>query len=471
MKRLFLIAYSLLLPGISLYAQQPDTSRTHTFNLQQCIDYAYEHQVDMKNAALDIKKAEYKVKETIGIGLPQISGKADFQDYVKSPTILFPDFISQAIYGVIKNEDIRDANGQPITMPSNLGGTQEVSFQQKYNSSLGLNVTQLLFDGSYLVGLQASKTYKELSSRSYARTRVETNAAVSKAYYQVLVSDQQIRLFDANIKTLKQQLDETTALNKQGFAEKVDVDRLTVQYNNLITNRDNAIRSMALGYQMLKFQMGMPVSDMLIIPEKIEDIKLDEGELAATTDTTAYRNRIEYQLLETQLKLNQLDLKRYKSQYLPSLAAFGSSSLMYQENSFKKLYDTSYPTTVVGLQLNVPIFSGLQRLNQVRQAKVEVEKSKNTLLNAKNGINLEVEQARINFRNNINSLNNQKKNMDLANEVLRVSKIKYQQGVGSSVEVTQAQTSLETAEVNYIEALYNALVSKVDLNKAYGNIK
>jgi outer membrane protein TolC len=318
--------------------------------------------------------------------------------------------------------------------------------------------------------LQAAKVYKELSERAYDRTKIATNVSVTKAYYQVLVSAEQLKLLDANINQLRQQLTETTELNKQGFIEKIDVDRLTVQFNNLNTTRENTIRMLALGYQVLKFQIGMQVSENLIVEGSISDISLGAEAAVGNADTSIYRNRIEYSLLETQLRVSKYDLKRYKSQFLPSLSAFGSSSINYQNNSFGELFKQNFPTTVIGLRLNVPIFSGFQRLNRVKQAQVAVLKIDNTLNLIKNAINLELDQVRTMYLNAIVSLNNQRQNMELAREVLRVTKIKYEQGVGSNIEVTQAQTLLEQADTNYIQALYNALISKVDMQKASGNI-
>ncbi len=425
---------------------QTETPKTYDFSLEKCVSYAYEHQTAMLNAAIDQKIADAKVKETVGIGLPQISGTADLRDFLKVPTSLLP--------------------GEFFNQP---GTYIPVKFGVKYNSSLGASVSQLIFDGSYLVGLQASKTYKELSQKTFNRTQIETNVAVTKAYYMVLVSNKQLDLLNANVSQLKLQLDQTFALYTNGFAEKIDADRLTVIYNNLLTEKQNIERSLGVGITMLKFQMGMPVTDRLVLSGSIEDVKLDKT--AFITDTTVYANRIEYSLAQTAIKLNQLDLKRYRSQYLPSFAAFGSGSYNYQSNNFKDLYDQSFPTVVVGLQLNVPIFSGGQRYQKVKQAEFAVQKSKNDLFQAKNAINLDIENSITNYTNSINSLESQQRNLDLANEVLRVTKIKYEQGVGSSIEVTQAQTSLKEAENNYINALYNALVSKVDTEKATGLIK
>ncbi len=464
-----LITVVLSLQIGSLWAQT-ETPKTYDFNLEQCISYANEHQTSILNATIDQKIAEAKVKETIGIGLPQISGTANFQDFLKVPKVLFPDFIGPAISGYL-DDNVTDASGNKLTVspPDGQGGFQELSFQQKYNSSVGLSVNQLIFDGSYIVGLQASRTYKELSQKSLSRTLIETKVAVTKAYYMVLVNNKQLDLLNANVEQLKTQLDQTQALFDNGFAEKIDADRLRVIYNNLLTEKQNIERSLKVGITMLKFQMGMPVTDRLALSGKIEDVKLEK--IAFRLDTTTYQNRIEYSLAQTAIKLNQLDLKRYKSQYLPSLAAFGSGSYQYQNNNFKDLFDQSFPSVVVGLQLNVPIFSGGQRYQKVKQAQFAVQKSQNDLFQAKNSINLDIENSITTYTNSVNSLESQQSNLDLANEVLRVTKIKYEQGVGSSIEVTQAQTSLKEAENNYINALYNAVVSKVDTEKATGLIK
>ena len=438
-KNLYLITLSLIFYALGAGAQTTaPAAQPYNFTLADCIKYAYEHQDSVKNAALDVKSADYKVKETIGIGLPQVSGAVSFQDYLKIPTIIL--------------------NGSSF------------SIYQKYTNTFGANVSQILFDGSYLVGLQASKTYKELSQRSFTRSKIQTNVTVTKAYYQVLVSGEQIKLLDANIKQLKQQLDETTKENEQGFVEKIDVDRLTVSYNNLVTTRDNVARALVLNVQLLKFQMGMPIDAEFNLTDKLEDVKLDQGVAEVSVDTSFYKNRIEYNLLETSAKLNELQVKLKKVAFLPSLVATGNTSATLQNNNIGNLYDANYPSTFVGLTLSIPIFNGFQRHYQLKESQIALEKSRNDLYNLKNGLGLQASQARIVYANSIASLNNQKKNQALAEDVLRVTKIKYQQGVGSSIEVTQAQTEVETADNNYIQALYDALISKVNLDQAYGKI-
>ncbi len=417
--------------GLSAKAQQADT--VAAFSLKQAIEYAQNHQVSILNARIDEDIAKNTVKQTIGIGLPQVSGNANFQDFIKLPTSLLPG----------------EFFGQP--------GTQ-----------IPVQLNQLLFDGSYLVGLQASKTYKELSNKNLTRTRIETSVAVTKAYYSVLVSNEQLNLVDANLERLKKSLNDTEAMFKNGFVEKIDVDRLTVLKNNLETERENVIRLLALNVNLLKFQMGMTVNSKLILTDSIASLQADQAIVA--TDTTAYRNRIEYSLLETQKKLNEFDLKRYKSQFLPSLSAFGSTSQSFQSNNFSQLFNTNFPSTIIGLRLSVPIISGGIKINQVRNAKLAILKTQNDLVNLQNGINLEVDQAQTTYLNSLKSLDNQKRNMELAQEVLRVSKIKYEQGVGSSIEVTTAETSLKEAQNNYINALYDLMINRVNVEKATGKI-
>jgi outer membrane protein len=470
MKYILLSAFLLCGIASSGFSQQavPD-SQVYNYTIVDCISYAYQHQHIVTNAALDVKSADYKVKETIGQGLPQLSGSANFLDYLKSPTTLFPDFITPLTYGVLAKEGVKNGAGNPITVPAG-GGLVPVNFTQKYNSNLGVTLSQIIFDPNYIVGLQARKTYKQLYERNYIRSKIDVNINVTKAYYQVLVSVEQLKLMDADIVQLKQQLDETGARNKQGFVEQVDVDRITVQYNSLVTISENTMRLLDLNYQLLKFQMGMPIDKELLLKDKLESINLDASVANAVVDTLVYHNRIEYNLLETQKRLNEYSLKSMRGQFLPKLTANGNYSAAYQNNSFSKLYNTVFPSAYVGLSLTIPIFTGFQHLNQVRQSEITVQKSQNDLDEMQRTINLQLSQSRIMYINGLQTLNDQKKNRLLAQEVLRVSKIKYEQGVGSSIEVTQAQTALQDADNSYIQGLYDALVSKVDLDKAYGRI-
>ena len=358
MKRFILLVAVFGAISLKSFAQQapPDTAAVYNFTIADCINYAYLHQHDVINANLDVTSAGYHIKEIIGQGLPQINGSANFLDYLIIPTTLIPgSFI-----------------GQP--------GNVKLKFGVTYQSTLSLTGTQILFDPNYIIGLQGRKTYKQLYDRSYTRSKIEANVNVTKAYYQVLVSVEQLKLTDANLSQLKQQMDETVAQNKQGLVEKIDVDRITVQYNSLVTTRENTLRMLGINYELLKFQMGMPVEAVLELKDKLENIQLDASTVDPAHDTTVYRNRIEYNLLETQEKLDEYDVKSKKGQFLPKLTANANYSPSYQNNSFGNLYSEIFPSSYIGLSLTVPIFTGWQHVNQLRQSKITVLKSKNDLV-------------------------------------------------------------------------------------------
>lgn len=451
MKYIYLITTIWCGATITGHAQQAPRDSTYNFTLQDCINYAYQHQDTVLNSALDIKTADYKVKEVIATGLPQINGSANFQDYFKIPAqpVLASQFSSSAPAGKL--------------IAFSLG--------LKYSSTLTATASQMIFSPSFFVGLQASKTYKELSQRSYTRSKIEANVNVSKAYYQVLVSNEQINLLDANIKQLQQQLKETIQENKQGLVEKIDVDRLTVQYNNVVTSRENTLRLLVLNYELLKFQMGMPINTYLVLTDKLESVKLDSLAEEANVDTGFYRKRIEYSLLETNKRLNELDMKNKKAAFLPSLTANGNLSTAFYSNTFSGLYAYNYPFSYVGVTLSIPIFDGGQRTNQLRESRIAIMKSENDMANLKNAISLQASSSRISYINSLKTLDIQKQNRVLAEEVFHVARVKYQQGVGSSIEVTQAETDLVNADNQYIQSLYNALISKISLDQAYGRIK
>lgn len=436
----------LLLFSMPLARAQSSNAQMFTLSLKQAIDYALSHQSAILNAGIDEEIAKNTVRQTVGIGLPQVSTNFNFQDYLKVPTSLLPG----------------EVFGQP--------GTQiPVQFGVKFNSSVGIELNQLIFDGSYIVGLQASKTYKELSVRSSTRTRIETVVAITKAYYSALVSTEQLGLIDANLSQLSKSLNDTEALFKNGFAEKIDVDRLQVLKNNLETERENVTRLLQVNVDLLKFQMGMPVQANLQLSDKISDVRSEAVRIPAA-DTTVYKNRIEYSLLETQRKLDELDFKRYKSQFLPTLKGFASANKSFQSNDFSDLYSRNFPTSVIGLTLSWNLINGGQRIYQMRNAKLAIMKTDNNLFNLKNGIAQEVSTSQKMYVNSLRSVENQERNLALAREILRVTRIKYEQGVGSSLEVTTAETSLKEAQNNYINALYDLLINKVNLEKATGQI-
>lgn len=436
------------LPILS-FAQSTGTGGSE-FTLQAAIDYANKHNANYLNAEIDMKLADYRNKEFIGIGLPQISGSVDLKDYFEIPTSLLP--------------------GQFFGAPA--GTFIPVKFGTQWNASAGISVSQIIFSSDYLVGLQAAKEFKTLSEKSLTRTKIETNVSVTKAYYNVLINRERLKTLTANIDRIKKIYDDTKALNQAGFVEKLDVDRIELAYNNLLTEKEKVDRLIGLSETMLKFQMGYVVSEPITLTDELKAEQFQD--LASIADVKAnYTSRPEFSLLESQRKINELDLKRYRYAYLPSLVAYGS----YQRNAQRTKFDFFdseqkwFPIGLIGATLNVPIFSGGQKYYRIQQAKLNLVKTNNTMTYAKSAIDMETSAAAIMYKNAYASLQTQAKNKELAKSIFETTKKKYDAGVGSSLEIITAETALKEAETNYLSAVYDLIIAKTDLDKAQGNIK
>jgi outer membrane protein len=426
-----------------------DTGR-YFFSLPQAIDFAAKNQTQMLNAGYDEQAAKQKVKETIGIGLPQISGSFDVKDFLEIPTSVIP---AQAF--------------NPFASPDEFNAVQ---FGTKYNATAGVDASQLVFSSEYLIGLQATKTFLELTRKATQRTKIELTVTVTKAYYSVLLNDERMKLIESNVARLKKLMEDTKALNANGFVEKTDLDRVTVAYNNLLVEKEKISRLMELGNNLLKFQMGMDQQAKLTLSDKLEDVKII---LDASADKFDYGKRVEYSLMQTQKDISQLQLKRFKMGYLPNMALYGSANANAYRNKFD-IFNTRkswYPMIVVGARIGVTLFDGLQNQHRIQQSKLDILKAENNMKMVQQSIDLEVASAKANLQNAAVSLDLQKKNIELAEGIYKSSKLKYEQGVGSNLEVMSAETGLKEAQTNYFTALYDALISKVDYDKANGNIK
>ena len=446
----------LFLIGLIVNKTNAQEANKTSFSLQESIDYAIKHSPNQLNSELDQKSAEYRRKEVRALGLPQINGSIDVKDYVEIPTSLIP--LSAFSPGA----------------PSD--AFTAVKFGTKYNATAGLSASQLIFSSDYVFALKASKEYLNLSRISVNRSKLELAAQVSKAYYTVLVNNDRIKLLDANIVQLKKLFDDTKAMNQQGFMELIDVERLEVQYNNLLSEKDKTIKLIGISETLLKFQMGYNLSDQLTLTDNL-DVNTDSFQELGSGKIDLSK-RPDYQLLQAQQTLLDIDLKRHKWGYLPTLAAYGSYQFNSQRNKFDFLSatDKSNPTkqwykiALIGATLNVNIFDGFQRHNQIQQAKVSSMKNLNTIRGIELAGELEANIASINYNNAYSSILSQKKNMELAQHVAEVSQKKYQSGVGSNLEIVIAETSLKEAQTNYFNALYDLLVAKVDYQKATGTL-
>lgn len=461
--------FYVLLIGLAI---APAVQAQTTFTLQQCIDYALENSVNVKNALVDQQIANARVKETVGIGLPQIDATASVQHNQKL-----------ARFFGIYNPDA-EFSFFPAGIPGAQAGdvlAAQNFFQLKTAGNAGIAINQILFNGSYLVGLKAANSYKELSVKQMGQTKEQTVLQVSKAYYLAITNAERIKLFDSNIGRVDTLLRNTKALSQNGFAESIDVDRIQVTYNNLVTERAKFDNLQALALEILKFQIGYPMDQALTLAGTIEEFSVPEF---LTDESIDYSQRWDYQLLEANRKLQELDVKNQYAAGIPSLVAFANLGYSTQSNTIGGVFKTNsavevsdqigpdkwYGASSFGASLNVPIFSGLQRTYRVQQSKLNLMKIRNNTKLLESSIELEAKQASTTFENAIKSLSSQKENMSLASNVARITKIKYEQGVGSNIEVIDAETSLREAQTNYYNALYEALVAKVDLDKAYGKL-
>lgn len=463
MKRSFPLLIGVIF--VFLFPHKIWAQENHHFSLQQCIDYAMKHQTSVRSAEIDLATTEAKNGEITGMALPQVSASGAFQYLPSIPTQFIPDFISPAVYGVLIKEKVLPSDTKiptPAMFP--------VAFGTKFSTSGTISVNQILFEGSLFVALQAKKTLIELSQKAVQQSKRDVRVDVSKAYYNLLISKKQLDLTLTNIDRVQKFLHDTKVMYQNGFAEKLDVDRVQVQLNNLETAKVNLINMLAVGDQVLKFQMGMPLNELLTPTDSLGTTGLTG--ILADSAGFSYNHRIEYSLLETQKEANEYNLKRYKMNSLPTITAFMNYGKNAGRNEFDffEAHQPWFTTWIAGLNVSVPIFDGFQRRHQVKEAQLAVEKNNIQLEGLKQAINLEISQSETSLRNDIINLKSQEENMKLAESVYDAAKKKYEAGVGSNLEVVNANSDLKQAQTNYFSALYDAIIAKIDYEKALGKI-
>ena len=445
--RRFLFTF-LLLSGITAAYGQVDTTQpgTYAFNLANCIQYGLAHQNDVVNARLDVQFSQEQIREATGKLLPHADVNASFTDNLKLATSLIPDI----------------ANG-------NYDQKIPVQFGTRYASSVTGQVNQTIFNSDYFLGLKASKVYGGLAEKSYKRTEIDTRVAITKAYYAVLASEENIRLAKSNMAQLEKTLSDTKARYDVGIAERVDMDRIQVSYNNVVTDIETQIRLLVYATQLLKFQMGMPQESKLDLTETVQNLNVD----AFIADTVDYQpqDRVEYDIQTTQIALNELSLKSKKLGFLPSLNGYVNYGWNYFSTNFGDLYKTGFGASALGVTLAWPIFSGTERIHQIRQNRITLQQSQNDLNYLGQQIKLEVSNANTQFLNNRDRFVTQKTNMALTQGIYDRIVLKFEQGVATSLDVTSAESELKQAQIDYVQALLNTLISKTDLDKAMGKIR
>lgn len=436
----FLFALSLT----SVYAQEQKTYEN--FTLQQCIEFAIANSTRVQNATIDNQMANAKVGEIRAMGIPQINANIGANYNYAIQKIFIP------------------ANVFDPTAPA--GTVLAREFSPKYGGQAIVSAQWLLLDGTYFLGLKAARVFTELSEKQITGSKIDVAEAVTKAYYTYLIMNERLKTVEENKNRIDTLLSQMKALYANGMAEKIDADRLQVTFNNLSIEYQKLESVRQSIMQVLKFQMSMPLEDKLSLAGSIQDFKLS---LESVDFDPALR--IENKTLEVQRQLEMMDIKRYQVGYLPSLAAsfnLGANSGAATIGDLMNFGDRWFKNGSMGIQLSVPIFDGFRKKYQIQQARLALIKTENNIKNFQRTAKFQVEQAVITLNNHLKTLDVQKSNMALAKDVFRVAQVKYKEGVGSNLEILNAETELKNAQLNYFEALYNAAITKVELDKAKG---
>ncbi len=437
-------------------------------SLQEALDYAMQHNDSIRLAQLEVEDARGRVLEFKSTGLPTLEGSAGYQYYFDIPTQIIPDFISPTVDSRLVDFGLID----PSQLPDDYGGGIPAQFGTPHNVNAGLDFNALLFDGAFFVGLKAQRTYKELVQKQVIQTRTQVRFNVTKAYLNALITDENLRIVRKNLSNLDSTLRDTRAMYENGFAEKLDVDRLELSRSQLKARVENLERLVQMSRNLLKFQMGMPQEEHIRLGDSLDRLlgqsQLREVVIGGEYDWT---QRPEYDLLEVSERLSKLDIKRHKVSYFPRFTAFASHSQSLQrEDLFDENDNDWFPSTTAGVSLKVPIFDGLMRKARIDRAKVRLSKVQTRKDIFRQSVAVDVQNARIAFKRAKDQLENTEQSLRLAEKIYDTTKKKFQQGVGSSLEVTQAESDLYNAQRDYINALFEVMIARTDLERALGEL-
>ena len=438
----------IVLVGISLFGQLLFAQGNYT--LEEAVDYAIKNNGNMRIEQLKMLDADGQIKEFKSIGLPKLNANIDYNRNIQIPVSVVP---AEFFGGMV-------------------GEFAEVQFGTKNTLTGNLQLSALLFDGTYLIGLKAQRVYKDLVSKQIDLKEYEIKSNVIKAYLAVLIAEKNISIIDNNINNLSNLLSETKAVYENGFAEKLDVDRLELSLNNLNTNKENIVRLIELSKNLLKFQMGYPFEEDITLTDNFDvavgKATVEKIDLAEEIDVN---NRPEFKTLEMQEELQKMNLRVIKAGYYPNLVGFISHSQSLQRN---KLFNGDepglLPATIAGLSLKVPLFDGNEKKGSFQRGQVALETVQIQKEEFSRAMSLQVMNARVSYINAEENVQATKNSLDLSERIYNTTKIKYTEGVGSSIEVSQAEQELYAAQANYINALYDLVTAKSDLEIALGKI-
>jgi outer membrane protein TolC len=420
-----------------------------TFSLQQAQAYAIQNSYDTVKSEMDLEATKKRIRETVGAGLPQISTAIAYNNNLELPTVLIPDFFGDP------NEKI------------------EIQFGTQHNANLNLQVQQLVFNGSYFVGLATSRIYKRLATEGLERTKLDVIETVSQTYYLILVSLESQRIIQGNLKNLEKTLYEIRELYKEGFVEETDADVIQISVTALKNGLQNLQKQTETAYQLLKFQMGIDLDEGIELTDSLENIISDQDIQGALGGSFDLENNIDYRLIQTQEKLAEMNLRNEQAQYWPTMSAFYTLSWAAQRNSFNFLdFDEKwYRSQIIGVNLNIPLFKSGTQKARVQQASIALDQARQTTLQVSQGLLLEEAQAKNTLSSAYENYINVKENMELSQKVYNKTLIKYQEGLASSTDLTQANDRFLAAQSSYIQALSELLVAKNRLERLHNEYK
>jgi outer membrane protein len=436
MKR-YTIFLVLAIAAMSVFAQAK-------MSLQEAKDYAIAHSLELKLQQYEVDKARLLVKESLASLLPQVTGGLDYTHYGKLPTSIIPE----------------NAFGNPEAI--------EVAFGFKENVSAKIEMTQVIFNGVFLIGLKGAEVYVDMISQEKAVKEEELLYQVVRAYFTALVAAENAGVVRQNIDNIAKLLYETEQIYLNGLAEELDVDRLKLSLSNLKTQVNYLDKQKELTLTLLKFTIGMPVDSTLELSDKLEDFL---GSASMIPEAEAdFSDRREMKLMDIREMINEINIKRYKAGYYPTVNFFAGVGSQAQRNkwNFFNFDEPWYNTRLLGVNINVPIWDSFGKRAKVQGAKVDVQRirtGKEYLLESyrlayKKAV-LEMDQAKEELENTLS-------NLALAEKIYRTTQLKYREGVGSSLEMNSAERELYAAQANYINAVYKVLIANADINKALG---
>lgn len=453
MNRLFLKFLILALLPLGAFAKVPAQEGGAiplSMSLQDCINYALQHADTIKNTRLNIRRQEAQNNQVRALALPRVNGQVQLQYFPNPQQSLLPtSFITQN--------------------PEDKGYTA-VPFVPPYGATATVSGSQPIFDGTLLVALKARRTIMEVANQAAKLTEEGVKYQIQRAYFAVVIGQTQMANLSASLAVARDLVHDLQVLRETGFAEKIDIDRSNVQLSNLETDSIRVASILETGEQALKFTMGMDIEQPIVLTDtSLTDNLRQAAQLL--TEQLEYNRRTEYNLATTALKLDEAYLRRYQLAGYPSLNAFGNIGYNYGSNNFSDLtkFRQNYLfSTLIGLQLNVPIFNGLARTNQVREARINIEKTKNNIHALRLALDFQAAQSQTTLRNSLLAAEKQRRNLELSNTVVDLARRKFKAGVGSNLEVNQAQTDLLLSQNNYYSALLDVVNAQADVQRALG---